>query len=475
MLILGRCRQILERANPREHGDAKPVPQPRIFWKGRTVVDGRVDTVSKDQEISFVGRQPILDQSGDVFGYDLLFRDHAGASVATFEDAAQASAQVIVNSISSVGQDSVLGSAIGFIHADPNLLVAKHIESLPEGSLVVGVPALEKVTPEFEDRVRELYEKGLWICLDNFGYRDARACLLPYARFVKIDVTANDSNKVRKISRSLREHKVMQVACKVETLEAHEFVKKLGFDLFQGYFFAKPQLVGSKRLVVRRTRLLDLISNLENVENIDALVGEIREIPQLSINLLNLTRSISGHGSQKIESLRQAIVMVGEARLKDWLHLLLYAADDDRGCNNPLCEMAATRGKAMENLAALRMQRSGGDRKLEEQANLTGLLSLASPLFGVPLRDLVANLRVDDQIRAALLEREGELGKLLSLSERLEENDTESVQELLEALDLTPSDLENCQMEAMRWSSGLQSATEGSSQSVVRERSFAAA
>ncbi len=426
----------------------------------------------RDERVAYVGRQPILDASGRTAGYDLLFRDRPNATSARFEDAVKATAQVVIGTFGSLQGGELLGDAQGFIRADAELEVAEHLDAIARGHFVLGIPPVDTVSPELEDRVRALYQRGIQLCLDGYRHKDSRGVLLPYVHYGRVDFGADTVLKVRKAGRTLGEHRLIAIASCVETEEQHQLAVKQGFDLFQGFFFAKPKVVEGSRLLTRRARLLDLISKLGEEQGVGELEGWIREIPQLALNLLNLTRCLNPHG-QKIGSLRQAIVMIGEERLRNWLHLLLYASDDERGCNNPLCELAAARGNAMERLAQrIAAQGRAGGAELIEGANLTGLLSLAAPLFDMEMKDLIAHLRVDEPIRLALLERGGDLGRLLELCERVEAERNPDIDDLLEGLSLTAADVEQSQLEAIRWSSGLQMGSGGDNRSRARRRAL---
>jgi len=153
---------------------------------------------------------------------------------------------------------------------------------------------------------------------------------------------------------------------------------------------------------------------------------------------------------EKIKNLRHAIMMLGINHLRRWVQLALFAGKDERGLNSPLLEMAAVRGRLMEILT---MRRSGLPRTSDvvEAAFMAGILSLLDVLFETDMEEVVSSLNLSDEVAAALLRREGSLGQLLLLTERLEKTDFIAVQDLLEQTGVTFEQLLSAQLDAFNW------------------------
>jgi EAL and modified HD-GYP domain-containing signal transduction protein len=157
---------------------------------------------------------------------------------------------------------------------------------------------------------------------------------------------------------------------------------------------------------------------------------------------------------EKIKSLRHALVVLGLKQLKRWILLALFAYNDVRGVKSPLLEMAAMRGRLMEQLAR-KQSEPDGDRDYADRAFMTGLLSLVDVLFEVTMEEMVNQLNLSDDIRQALLTREGPLGNLLLVAEKLEEADFHAVGELLGQSELNLDHLFYAQLEAINWVNGM--------------------
>ena len=404
----------------------------------------------------FIGRQPILDPDGRIVAHDLLFRDAPDSERAEFSDEFRATARVLVSAFAGFGAETLLGNLPGFVNADPRLDIARHTEALPASSLVFDIPPLVTVDDELVERIEALRGNGFRICLDDFGYRDARGALLPYASFAKVDVSRNRPLTLRKIARELDEQSVGKIAVHVETHEAHRLVLRQGWDLVQGYYFARPETLAQERVSIHRVALLEMIAAIDDETPVAEVSERLRTVPHLILNLLSMANLMRDAPAQRIDSLDQALVMVGRSQLLSWLHLLLLASDDDQGCAHPLCRMAAVRGKTMESLARIRLQKRIGTHELEpSRAALTGMLSLTPALFGMTPKAISQKLGLDYSIEAALMRREGTLGRLLTLRERLEENDLDAVAVMLDELGLTPAELQHSEVEAAAWANGL--------------------
>ena len=198
-------------------------------------------------------------------------------------------------------------------------------------------------------------------------------------------------------------------------------------------------------------RLLQLA--LEDSETHE-IEQEFKRHPNLSVNLLRLVNSAASGLRQQITSMRHALVLLGRRRLKIWLQLLLYTADrSNRSLGSPLLQMAAVRGKLMELIAGKQV---AGHDAYKELAFIAGILSLMDVLLKMPLPEILDQLHLPEAVRAALLRREGDLGALLTLTEQLEQQDTEGVAKSLQANgSVGASTLMSMQVSAFQWANEL--------------------
>ena len=398
----------------------------------------------------FIGRQPILDLKQEIFGYELLFRAAGHHQTAQFESQAQASASVIASALSDFGLQDVLGEKYGFLNITSGVLHSEMLELLPIGQSVLEI--LENI--ELDDNVRlrchELKSLGFKIALDDHVYDPLHAPFYKMVDIIKVDIMATDPAELPLIAANLKKYPVQLLAERVETIEEFEQCVKCGFELFQGYFFERPVIIGQKRIDPSGIAMMKLLQQLTDNWDIDEVEDTFRENPGLTFNLLKLVNSVMIGLREKIKNLRHAIMILGTNHLRRWVQLALFAGKDDRGLNSPLLEMAAVRARLMEILT---MQLTGLPRTSDvvETAFLTGILSLLDALYETPMTHVVESLNLSDEMADALLRREGDFGELLLLTEKLEKADFVAVQDLLDSLSITFDQLLSAQLDAFNW------------------------
>lgn len=397
----------------------------------------------------YLGRQPILDRKQEIVGYELFFRT-AGLDYAEFDSYSHASASVITNALAAFGIQEVLGGKFGFINVHLGLLLSEMLELLPISQSVLELLEIIRIDEQVVGRCRELKELGFKLALDDHEYSPDHADIYEIVDIVKIDILGTDAEGLPHIVKELRRWPVKILAEKVETIEQFEACYHMGFDLFQGYFFERPVILNKKRIDVSSMAMLKLLQQLTADANIHEIEQTFKANPSLSYNLLRLVNSVALGMREKIKTLRHAITMLGTDQIRRWIQLSLFAGNDVRGINNPLLEMAAVRGRLMEILIMQKGVASArGDQS--EAAFMTGILSLLDVLFETPMDEILSNLNLTDEISQALLSREGQLGELLTLAERLEVTDFDAVTLLLDKCAVTLDQLLTAQLEAFNW------------------------
>jgi c-di-GMP-related signal transduction protein len=409
----------------------------------------------------WLGRQPILDSLGKTVAYELLFRSDA-RNAAHVADPRMATASVISSAFGELGIASVIGDCRAFINFDAELLMTDVMELLPAERTVVEILESVVVTPELIERCRSLRERGFAFALDDVvQLADSYAPLLPFIDVVKVDVLASGAAQLPGIVAQVRAAaRVQLLAEKVDSLEQAERCRELGFDLFQGYFFARPVVMRGRRADPSRRLLLRLLEQTldESTDTAD-LQETFKQAPELSYKLMRLVNSVGmGAARKPIQSLSHALVILGRRQLQRWLQVLLFAHQGKGQFPSPLLQMAAARGRLMELLAG---QRST-DPRAPDRAFMTGILSLIDVLLEAPMAEVLAELRLPDDVCAALLERSGPLGRSLQVIEALEQANDAAVASLLADGDpCSTGELPQLQIAALSWSTALGLAAEG--------------
>ena len=402
----------------------------------------------------FIGRQPILDREQRMFAYELLFRS-GRQNFAQVSDDTAATATVLSHAFTELGLEAALGPYLGFINLDERMLMSEVLEMLPRDKFVLEVLETVALTPPVIARCRALKDMGFTLALDDFvTLEDQHRPLLEMADIVKVELMGMSDADLAGTVKALRHWPVKLLAEKVDNEAQVKRCLELGFELFQGYYFAKPTIIAGKKLShseMTLNRLLGLILD-------DADTGELEAIfkpePGLTLNLMRLTNSAASGVRQKITSVRHAITVLGRRQLQRWLQLLVYAdaAPGDQ-LASPLMQLAATRGRFMELLAG---EVQGGGRELEDQAFMTGIMSLMPALLHVPIGEIVASLNVAQEVREALENRGGLLGRMLQLAEAEEAGDAPACGGLIAVLPGVGGERVNAILaQSMAWANNL--------------------
>lgn len=397
----------------------------------------------------FLGRQPILDVNQNLVAYELLFRS-ADCLHANVTDEVQACAHVIVHALSNFGIQNTLGKNKGYINVSHAILMTDALELLPKEQVVIEL--LESISPSSEviNRCRDLKNKGFTLALDDHLYHPSFTPLYELVDIIKIDLLQDSKLPLSEVVKDLRHWPLVLLAEKVETHEQFNFCRELGFEMFQGYYFAKPMVIQQKSVNIGTLTLMRLMDQVLKDAEVREIEETFKQNPELIYNLLRLVNSVYMGMREKITALRHAISILGREHLKRWIMLSLYATGDKGTTASPLMEMAAVRGKFMELLVGKQSIRAtAGD--YADRAFMTGVLSLIDVLFNVKMEDVIKHCNVSDDVRGALLERSGLMGNLLLIAEHLEQTRYDELALLLKRIQLSSADFSAAQLEAIKW------------------------
>ena len=300
----------------------------------------------------FLGRQPILDRDRRLFAYELLFRN-GSRNFAEVTDGVQATATVIANAFTELGVEAALGNCRGFINVDEQCLFSDMLELLPRHAVVLEILETVPPTPAVIERCIALKAAGFTLALDDVVQLEPEfAELLSLVEIVKVDIQPLSRVQLMQLVMKLKPMGKQLLAEKVDSREQMEQCLKLGFTLFQGYFFAKPTIISGKKLDHSQLSLMKLMGMLLGDAATAELEAALKPEPGLTVNLLRMTNSVGAGCTEEITSLGHAITVLGRRQLQRWLQLLVFASGSQNGASNPLLLMAATRGRLMELLAA---------------------------------------------------------------------------------------------------------------------------
>lgn len=393
----------------------------------------------QSSETAFVGRQPIFRPDLSVHAYELLFRSGT-QNAAVITDGDQATARVLLNTFTDIGLDTIVGTKSAFINLTRNLLLGDNLSCVPADRVVLEI--LEDIKPDEKvlAATQRLVSAGYTIALDDFVYRPELEPLIGLADIIKIEFPAIPNDELPSHVQKLRELGVQTIlAEKVETQEDFDLCKSLGCDLFQGYFFSRPQVISQQKTQVNIGPIVRLVSELQNP---DITVSEVETIIQtdanLSFKLLRFVNSANAGTKRKIESLKQATTLMGISRLRSLASMMLMTSINDSKPQE-LINLAMIRGKMCE-LLAVELGQSRPDRYYT-----LGLLSVMDAMLDKPMENVITLLPLATDMNEALLHRTGDFGSVLA-----------SVMKYEEGLIVPPGSLTGMQMKqayqkTLRW------------------------
>jgi len=395
----------------------------------------------------FVARQAIFDRRLEVYGYELLFRSCLDNAYDA-SDGALASSQVISNSFFSIGAEKILAGKRAFINFPRKLLVENCAEVLPRELAVIEI--LESVEEDAEVLAvcQDLKRRGYLLALDDFVDR-GRDGLTRIADIIKVDMRSTDPAEQGALARRYGRRGIRMLAEKVETQEEFERVRRLGYSYFQGYFFARPVVVQGREASGFKLNYLRILQELHRPEvGYGRLEGLLRPEVSLSYKLLRFVNSAVFGFSRHIESIREALVLVGENEIRKWATLVVLP---QLAGNKPaeLVLLAVVRARLCELIA-----RSAGLASRASELFLMGLFSLLDVMMDQPLKELLGPLNASDDVREALLDEaqpDNRLAAVYALVRANEQAEWETVAAIAGRLGVAKEMIAELYLDAVRW------------------------
>ena len=384
-----------------------------------------------------VGRQPIFDAKLAVRGYELLFRDPMFPGL----NGDAMTADVLVHAGLDIGLPSLVGNKLAFVNATRAFLVGEQEVPFPARQTVVEI--LEDVPrePEVVAGCRRLAQNGYTLALDDYISACGEDPFLGLVSIVKLDVLALSPAELVNAVRQCAPFGVELVAEKVETREQFAACRELGFDLYQGYLLSRPEVVVGQALSPGRLACMRIIEKLCDAET---SAGEIENMvltdAALSYRFLRAAGAGAARGLfRRLSSVRDAVVLLGQRRLRAWVMLMLLA-DSHEGSDEQLT-IALTRARMSELMAGVL------EPRLADSAYTVGLVSALDLLLNAPLPKIVDGLSLSCELEDALLGHNGLLGRVLA-DVLAWEVGCESFQLRSGA---APADVEGCYLQALVW------------------------
>jgi EAL and modified HD-GYP domain-containing signal transduction protein len=396
---------------------------------------------------AYVARQPIFDHRKKITGYELLFRDQT-AKYNPSVDGDAATSAVLSNSYFSIGMESLVGDKRCFINFTESLLLQKFPLLLPKTSTVIEI--LENVNPtaQLVASCQEMAHQGYQFALDDFTYTPEMDPLIKLAQIIKFDFRLSTLDEIDSYLDQI-DHcdDLVMLAEKVETYDEYQKAIDMGFDLFQGFFFCKPELVTGKEIPGSQLALLQILAEVNHpdfeIEKIETL---ITPDVSLSYKLLRYINSAFFAKAKRISSIQQALVYMGESEIRRFVSLVAMS-NLAKGKPGELIRASCIRGKFCELVGE-----SMADRIKPARLFTLGMFSLIDAILDKSMPMIMKELPLDADIKTALIERKGPLSGYLFLAETYEKGQWPQMAKICNIMTIEEKKLPELYLKACEWS-----------------------
>jgi EAL and modified HD-GYP domain-containing signal transduction protein len=399
----------------------------------------------------FVARLPILNRDRRVFGYELLFRasQHADPSGAALDFTA---ARVISDALLSIGLETLTDGRRAFVGVSRRLLLDGIPSVLPPERVVLELAADIEADADVVAACKSLRDAGYHIAVDDFVLTDWTADLVPLANFLKVDFMTTDPEGRKAIETVRVNGSPVLIAKSIETMDAFDQAVREGYTYFQGFFFGRPIIAEGRDVPGQQMANLRLLRALHVPDlSVYQLEELIKHDASLCYRILRTVNSAAYMLQVPVQSIRQALVLLGRDTVRRWASLWSLAGLNDQA-HSELVVMATVRARCCELLAG-----SVGGEDAASEGFLAGMCSLLDAILGRPMKAVLADLPLADETEAALLGEDNATRRLLDCVIAYEHGDWETAEQLARRAKIDPSLLPKAFADSLRWSREMRS------------------
>lgn len=363
----------------------------------------------------YLAKQKIFNRSNKVFAYELLFRDHEHG-INNFPTNMKATSHVVANLLTNINA-LIKESGIILVNVDEDFLLSGSVELLDKNKFMLEILETTKLRDDVISKIKHYHKKGFKIALDDF---DCSAEMIKkftpifkYLHLVKIDILDSEPHNFKNVVIKLKKSGLKLLAEKVETKKDYQNCLDMGFDLFQGNYLSRPEIVEiDRKKDVTQYIILNLIKLIKSDGDTNSIKSYIKHRPELSYKLIRFLNTQVEFDTE-IESIVQVITLLGRDKLLRWLLLYLYAEMADDPVSETILTIAIKRAELMENNAPV-MEK--------DKAYTAGLFSMLGALFDVDNKEIIKGINLDKDITDLVVNKKGRYLSSLLKSEKLEQD-----------------------------------------------------
>ena len=396
----------------------------------------------------YVARQVILNRKKELYAYELLFRDSLD-NIFPDINGNEATAKIIDGLEFNLGLHNLTEGSIAFINFTHDSLIQGYPFLLPCEQIVVEILETAKPGKKLLTACINLKEKGYTIALDDYQHEPIWVHFFPYIDIIKIDYSLTSKAQFEEILATLVPFPdIKLLAEKIETYEDYHHALDIGCEYFQGYFFSKPEIIKTVAFTPSQLSVLNLMTEANKAEpEITAIVSIFESDVNLSFKLLRYSQSPIFKRTVAIETIKQAVVVLGMQELKRFVSLL-FSAQFSQDKPQALTAMALVRARFCELVI-----QSVTPSHSQSSGFLTGLLSLLDAMVDGDIKEIMGKLPLSLEIKQAIVNRVGKSADILRLCELYENAEWKKIDQHCQTVGIDPSQATTLFQQSMNWSS----------------------
>lgn len=288
------------------------------------------------------------------------------------------------------------GQHRAFVRVTRESLLDSTCETLPSATTTVQLPGSIDSAPEVRDRCADLRRQGFQVALEDADPSGAHASLMPYLDVLSAPVVRVQA-LVHRPAFDIRPRREMPVfASAVDSTEDFEQAAIAGCQGFQGDFIARPKLTATSNIPAARLTWLRLVQALQDPDlSIVRLEELMKPDAALCLRVMRAVNSAAYAQATRITSLRQALMLVGTATIREWATMWTMAQFSQTSPAE-LVVMASVRGRFCELMTRGSIASTGGD------GFLLGMCSLLDAILQTPMDAVLQHLPLCASNDAAL-------------------------------------------------------------------------
>ena len=393
----------------------------------------------------FIARQPIFDRNMKVFGYELLYRAGQDSTCYKGTSAASSTATVLLG-IMELGLENIVEDKKAFVNFDYDFLLSDGIELIQPEKMIIEVLETTSLDEKIAERLKELKKRGYRIALDDFEDDIRSITLLDSIEIIKYDLIITPLDKIASDVKYAIGRKKILLAEKIETQDEFELAKKMGFHLFQGYFFSKPSIVGGMRTKYSSNIIYQQI--IAELHKEFPSFRKMAEIIETDVNMAYRILKVAGRKKSE-KTIVKVLQLMGLKELERWVNVLLLQELSNKKPKE-LIRLSLVRAKFGELIAANSIYQQ---RRYE--ISLMCLFSVLDAMMDLPMEEALTDLPISEDVRELLIYQTGDLIPIYEIIHCYEQGDCENVLKTAETIRIEPSHLGKWYVEAIKWADSI--------------------